>query len=248
MNNNNRSNRRRGRGNRPQGQGGGQVNRIDSRARGNAPQMLEKYKKLAQDAQHNGDRVQAEYYLQFADHYYRVMADTRMRQDENRARRGDEGRDPRPGGDRFDADEDDFDTRDDRRDRGRRPSRTEADEPAVPADEPAPGRADDGVFGNGALPSEEGVPGHEGEIAVRPRRGRSDTVRTARPRAGRAGVAPAPGEDDAEQGAVDAAVLQPAFRGVDTEDEGGAEPLPTPRRRRVRAVTQDDGSPVGAVG
>ncbi len=88
--NNNRgnNNRRRGRGNnRPQGGGGGQqLNRIDSRARGNAPQLLEKYRKLAQDAHLNGDRVQAEYYLQFADHYFRVIADSRVRQEEQRAR------------------------------------------------------------------------------------------------------------------------------------------------------------------
>ncbi|MGZ3173035.1 MAG: DUF4167 domain-containing protein, partial [Croceibacterium sp.] len=65
-NNNRNNNRRRGRNNRG-GQGGGnQGNRIDSRARGNAPQMLEKYKKLAHDASLNGDRVQTEYYLQFA--------------------------------------------------------------------------------------------------------------------------------------------------------------------------------------
>lgn len=88
MNNNNRgNNRRRGRSNngRPQN-GGQQLNRIDSRARGNAPQMLEKYRKLAQDAHLNGDRVQAEYYLQFADHYFRVIADTRVRQEEMRNR------------------------------------------------------------------------------------------------------------------------------------------------------------------
>lgn len=86
MNNNRGNNRRRGRGNnRPQG-GGQQLNRIDSRARGNAPQLLEKYRKLAQDAHLNGDRVQAEYYLQFADHYFRVIADTRLRQEEQRQR------------------------------------------------------------------------------------------------------------------------------------------------------------------
>ena len=86
MNNNRGNNRRRGRGNnRPQG-GGQQLNRIDSRARGNAPQLLEKYRKLAQDAHLNGDRVQAEYYLQFADHYFRVIADTRLRQEEQRTR------------------------------------------------------------------------------------------------------------------------------------------------------------------
>ena len=101
MNNNNRgnnssnsnNNRRRGRSNnRPQGGGGGggggqPTNRIDSRARGNAPQMLEKFRKLAQDAHLNGDRVQSEYYLQFADHYFRVIADTRVRLEEQRARR-----------------------------------------------------------------------------------------------------------------------------------------------------------------
>lgn len=90
MNNNNRgnNNRRRGRGNNNNRQGGGQqTNRIDSRARGNAPQMLEKYRKLAHDAHLNGDRVQSEYYLQFADHYFRVIADTRLRQEEQRARR-----------------------------------------------------------------------------------------------------------------------------------------------------------------
>lgn len=89
MNNNRGNNRRRGRGNnngnRAQN-GNSQVNRIDSRARGNAPQLLEKYRKLAQDAHLNGDRVQAEYYLQFADHYFRVLADARLRQEEQRQR------------------------------------------------------------------------------------------------------------------------------------------------------------------
>ncbi|MEL7199750.1 MAG: DUF4167 domain-containing protein [Pseudomonadota bacterium] len=87
--NNNRNNRRRGRGNRNQG-GANSQNRIDSRARGNAPQLLDKYKKLAQDAQHNGDRVQAEYYLQFADHYFRVISDNKARQEEARAKRNEE--------------------------------------------------------------------------------------------------------------------------------------------------------------
>lgn len=89
--NNNRgnNNRRRGRGNTRQ-QGGQQTNRIDSRARGNAPQLLEKYKKLAHDAHLNGDRVQEEYYLQFADHYFRVIADQRQRQDELRQPRRDD--------------------------------------------------------------------------------------------------------------------------------------------------------------
>ncbi|HUD29559.1 MAG TPA: DUF4167 domain-containing protein [Novosphingobium sp.] len=87
MNNNrgNNNNRRRGRGNNNRQQGGGQqTNRIDSRARGNAPQMLEKYRKLAHDAHLNGDRVTEEYNLQFADHYFRVIADQKQRQEESR--------------------------------------------------------------------------------------------------------------------------------------------------------------------
>jgi hypothetical protein len=127
LNNNNRNNRRRGRGNRNQGGNGNQLNRIDSRARGNAPQMLEKYRKLAQDAQHNGDRVQMEYYLQFADHYFRVIADNKARAEEQRggARRHEE----REAAEDFD---DDFDF-----DRGRRsdtPTRTPYEQPRAGAE------------------------------------------------------------------------------------------------------------------
>ena len=103
MNNNRNNNRRRGRGNNRNQGGANSGNRIDSRARGNAPQLLDKYKKLAQDAQHNGDRVQAEYYLQFADHYFRVLADNRARQEEQqqRYRRNDD--DYSEDGDEFDS-------------------------------------------------------------------------------------------------------------------------------------------------
>jgi Domain of unknown function (DUF4167) len=91
--NNRQAGRRRGRaGQRPQSNGGRgpeQGNRIDNRARGNAPQMLEKYKALARDAQMQGDRVITEYYLQFADHYFRVVAEMRARQEETRRQRDD---------------------------------------------------------------------------------------------------------------------------------------------------------------
>lgn len=93
LNNNRGNNRRRGRGGNRQNGNGQPTNRIDSRARGNAPQLLEKYRKLAHDAHLNGDRVQEEYYLQFADHYFRVIADTRQRQEEQRVRRDDRWQD-----------------------------------------------------------------------------------------------------------------------------------------------------------
>lgn len=97
MNNrqNNNNGRRRGRNtnsnnNRPQsgGRGADQANRIDSRARGNAAQMIEKFRNLARDAQLAGDRVQTEYYLQFADHYFRVLSDFRQRQEERAVQNG----------------------------------------------------------------------------------------------------------------------------------------------------------------
>ena len=125
MSSNRSSNRRRGRGgNRPQG--GNQLNRIDSRARGNAPQMLEKYKKLAHDAAVNGDRVQSEYYLQFADHYFRVISDSKAQKDEQRARRDSE-RDQFSGEDGFD-DENERQVRREQDGRRARNERLESDE------------------------------------------------------------------------------------------------------------------------
>jgi hypothetical protein len=63
------------------------VNRQDNRQRGNAAQLLEKYKSMARDAQLAGDRVQTEYYLQYADHYFRVLEDNRSRFEEQQAQR-----------------------------------------------------------------------------------------------------------------------------------------------------------------
>ena len=68
-------------------------NRQDNRQRGNAAQLLEKYKGLARDMQMQGDRVQTEYYLQFADHYYRILNENRARFEEQRRQRGDGGYD-----------------------------------------------------------------------------------------------------------------------------------------------------------
>lgn len=48
----------------------------DCRIRGNAPQVYEKYLSLARDATSAGDRVGAESYFQFAEHYFRIMNDS----------------------------------------------------------------------------------------------------------------------------------------------------------------------------
>ena len=44
-----------------------------SRNKGNVTQQYNKYLKLAKDTFSAGDRIQAEYYYQFTDHYYRLM-------------------------------------------------------------------------------------------------------------------------------------------------------------------------------
>jgi hypothetical protein len=87
--NNRQGGRRRGRGGqRPQGMAGNAGgNRQDNRQRGNAAQLLEKYKSLARDAQLAGDRVQTEYYLQFADHYFRVLEENRSRFEDQQPQR-----------------------------------------------------------------------------------------------------------------------------------------------------------------
>ncbi len=139
--NNRQAGRRRGRGGQRQQNGGReQGNRIDNRARGNAPQLLEKYKSLARDAQLAGDRVMTEYYLQFADHYFRVVAETRARFEESRPQRddwqGDEGEDQITA-ESIDGDEgeeerrpqrrQDNRERNDRNERNARPERSERD-------------------------------------------------------------------------------------------------------------------------
>ncbi len=61
----------------------------DVRIRGNAPQVYEKYLTLARDATSSGDRIAAESYYQFAEHYFRIMNDStdpqRASQEPNRA-------------------------------------------------------------------------------------------------------------------------------------------------------------------
>ena len=107
MINNRQNGRRRGRGGQRVGGVPGRPesgNRIDNRARGNASQLHEKYKTLASDAQRQGDRVNTEYYLQFADHYFRVLAESRPRADEQQARA--RGRDEFD--DDFDGDGEDY--------------------------------------------------------------------------------------------------------------------------------------------
>jgi hypothetical protein len=114
--------RRRGRGGqRGQNLGGQPGNRQDNRQRGNAAQLLEKYKSLARDAQLAGDRVQTEYYLQYADHYFRILSESRARFEDQRRQRGDSDEDE--GEEMMDSAEADGEERPARGDRGERYNR-----------------------------------------------------------------------------------------------------------------------------
>jgi len=216
--NNRQNGRRRGRGGqRPQGnpgQPGGGGNRIDNRARGNAQQLHEKYRNLAQDAQRAGDRVTTEYYLQFADHYFRVLNESRARFEEQRPPRQD-------GDEEFDGDEnsaDEFQAREPRRDRNERQDR--GDRNGYRRDEERrdrqPERAEDGADEDRSEAEPRSQEGQRRER--RPRRSRDE----AQPQ----------GE------AFDADRLPPAI----AVDSGEGEEAPAPRRRgrRPRAEIAND--------
>ncbi len=75
----NNKNRMRGRNNNNARKGNGSRNQSyesngpDVKVRGNVQQVVEKYLTLARDATLSGDRIDAESYYQFAEHYYRIM-------------------------------------------------------------------------------------------------------------------------------------------------------------------------------
>jgi hypothetical protein len=221
LNNNNRNNnRRRGRNNRGgPGGGGNQGNRIDSRARGNAPQMLEKYKKMAHDASLNGDRVQTEYYLQFADHYFRVLADTRVVQkDDQRPRQNEREREE------FGDDENEFEDASSRRDR-ERSDFSDTDE------------GDDARRGS---EGEEASQEDEENPFVR----ESRPPRSNRSRNGRAGGANGTAEPEAPNAGLDPASLPPSIGAVHEL----AEDQPRPRRRARKPRPAGDDEALEAVG
>jgi hypothetical protein len=237
--------------------------------------MLDKYRKLAQDAQHNGDRVQAEYYLQFADHYFRVIADSRPRTEDGRG----QNRNDRDFSNDEDGDEDDLDgqrggqqgrqreerqQRDDRpRDDRPRDDRPREDRPRDDRprdDRPREGRGDRNRSQRqqnrrDEAPAEEGETGAEGandsafEPAENPfvRSGRTRDAR--RTRAPRDNASEETAEMTGDAGEIDASALPPSIS-ASTESEG--EPTATrklpPRRRRKPADDEGEGDSLTAVG
>jgi Domain of unknown function (DUF4167) len=231
--------RRRGRGRSPQGGGGRNEggSRIDSRARGNAPQMLEKYKNMARDAQLQGDRVMTEYYLQFSDHYFRIVAEQRARIEEQRGPRddwqGDEGDgDQRPQAEGLDDEADGFGDQDYRqqqqaprqqqRDNPRRDNRDQR--------EPREGQSRDTQSRDNS--SRDSQPR---DTQMRDSQPRDNQEREPRRSNGRNGNARREEPEDVPA-MLDVSVLPPAFASdgplvpIDIDDT----PAPAPRRRVAR--------------
>jgi uncharacterized protein DUF4167 len=216
--NNRQGGRRRGRGGQGSGRnlGGQPGNRQDNRQRGNAAQLLEKYKSMARDSQLAGDRVQTEYYLQFADHYFRVLGESRSRFEDQRPQR-DDGDDDDGGDDDFEGAEAEA-SGDDRQDRNERQDRNDRNERQ---DRPQRGERQD--------------------RAPRPSRPEREPRRFNRDEGsaddGQQRAAPAPrvnGRDDS----LPLDVLPPAIGA----DDGHSDEAPAPRpRRRPRAARPADG-------
>lgn len=257
MLNNRQNGRRRGRSNRPNNGGGprGNESRIDSRARGNAPQMLEKYKNLARDAQLSGDRVMTEYYLQFADHYFRIVAESRARFEEQRRQRDDwqegddegEEMDARSGYDGSDEDGEDSQPRqrqprneyreNGNRDNGNRDGQRDGNRDNRDRD----GNRETNRDGNRDAQRDDSGQRRE------PRRNeRNDRSRAPRNRnqegQGQFGLEGERDENMAHEPVIDVAVLPPALGVIaDAIPDIDDEPAPTPKRRgRPRKVVSEE--------
>jgi hypothetical protein len=228
--NNRQGGRRRGRGGGPRSpnQGPNPGNRQDNRSRGNAAQLLEKYKSLARDAQLQGDRVQAESFLQFADHYYRVLNETRARFEEQSRQRGDyysDGDEDQDEAANASGDGEEGDEREPMEERDERPFRADRDR----GQERDRGDRDRGP--------------DRGNREERPRRDfraerNGEFRQERRPREDRGPRREANGaEPESERIALD--VLPPAISPAISVVEGDGEPKPV--RRRTRRPRSDEG-------
>ncbi len=228
--------RRRGRGRSPQGNGGRNENssRIDNRSRGNAPQLLEKYKNMARDAQTQGDRVMTEYYLQFADHYFRIVAESKARFEEQRRQR-DDWQEDGEGNEAFEQSSDSYDGENG----GDDEPRTREEQPRNYRENREPREGRDNRRRDGR------------ENNVRDSNGRDASARDSGPRRERNQRRPVEQEqrdEDEAPAMLDASILPPAFASDSSvmaiEIEPAEAPTPAPRRRGrpKRAEVVEEGS------
>src|SRR5690349_15545589 len=175
---------------------------------------------MARDAQLSGDRVQTEYYLQFADNYFRVLSESRARFEDQRRQRGDDDSDEDEGEDDLIEAGDDTGSDDGESEQSfERPRRRERSE-----------RSDRGERGDR---SERGERSDRGDRQERESRfARDDRPRRERPARNGAD------RDEDEGIAVDA--LPPSIGAdVSNDIEEAEEATIRPRRRTRRPRTED---------
>jgi hypothetical protein len=174
--------------------------------------LLEKYKSMARDSQLAGDRVQTEYYLQFADHYFRVLGESRARFEDQNPRRGrDDEMDDEDGDDELAEGGEEF-AGDERPERTERPERADRPERAE-----RPERAD--------------------RFSGRDRPRRDDRE----PRARDAGEGDRPSANGNGGATIPFDVLPPAIGRTENETAEAADEEPRRPRRRPRATRPADG-------
>jgi hypothetical protein len=235
INNRQGGGRRRGRGGGgggpPRSNNPGPGNRQDNRQRGNAAQLLEKYKGLARDAQMQGDRVLTETYLQYADHYFRVLNEARARYEEQRPRQRDDYEDDGDGED-YEAEGAENEARDEPRYEEQRPRRDEPRyEEQRPRREQAARREERPDRDNGERP-ERSVP----ERSAEDRGERNGEFRAQRrPRTRR----PEADEDEGQSERISLDVLPPAISAANEDAVVEEKPARARRPRRPRATDED---------
>lgn len=238
INNRQSGGRRRGRGGGsggpPRSNNPGPGNRQDNRQRGNAAQLLEKYKGLARDAQMQGDRVLTETYHQYADHYFRVLAESRARFEEQRPRQRDDYEDD---GEDYEAEGNESEARDEPRYEEQRPRR---DEPRYEEQRPRREQAarreerdERPQRGNEERPEQNGEGRPERSADGR---GNGEYRAQRRPRARR----PEADEDAGQSERISLDVLPPAIAAANEDSAGPDEkPVRARRPRRPRAADED---------
>lgn len=220
--------------------------RLDNRQRGNAAQLLEKYKTMARDATQSGDRITAEYYFQYADHYFRVLNEGRPKFEERAQparggwNGGGEADGDTGGGDEFDGEDGGGERAREERPRYERPAEAREERPRYPRPDERPReerireerpRDDRPVEAREERPRYERPDDRPRE--ERPRYERPAEVRDERPRTER------PRFERGEGGARDERRAQGEASRRPAQSERGREP--EPRRAAGPLPARDEG-------
>jgi hypothetical protein len=212
---------------------GNNVNRVyesngpEGKVRGTPQQVVEKYLQLARDAQSANDRVLAESFFQFAEHYIRVLNVAQQQSEERRQQMQQEGarqdQDGARDSDDNDGDDNDGDGGDDygvQQVAQHRPQRAEAPQPDH---EPRVDRAD--------RPREE-FPRQERQQNERPRHERRAEADRPAPQPAVEALATIETDDEAASGPIA------------TPEDHSVVDAPKPRRRTRRAAPKTEATPV----